>query len=163
MGGDRLCREAMKTKKKVKRVLGRTAKGKPRFARTEDYLESTGEAAKKGKPNYRFKKGNPGRVKGATDKVLRSWKGSIRDLCQEVAENEHTTLRSAVMRGLTADAKHAHHYLRLVADYVDGRPTDNINLNATWNSDRLEEAAHNLGVKMDRLVTAVLAKKEQAK
>jgi hypothetical protein len=107
----------------------------------------------------RFQKGNAGRPPGAKERIPRSVKASVRTIIEEVALNETKTIRSAIVDGLKSGARNADRYLRIVAEYTDGKPVDTINLNAHYKEDDLTQAKRKLDAKIQRLVTAVLAKR----
>lgn len=138
----------------------RVTKKKTPTKKARAYLGET-RTPKHGKGRLNtWAKGNPGKPKGAKDHIPRGVKASLKQLLEEIAENEQATLRNAVMRGLQRGGpKHADRYLRLVAEYVDGKPADTLNLNAGFKQETLEQSADILAKKMERMVTAVLAKR----
>jgi hypothetical protein len=73
-----------------------------------------------------FTKGQPGRQKGAKDRVPRSFKESIRALYQELAIEQPELFRAALVRGLKAPPSKSFQYLQLGAYYLDGKPKETI-------------------------------------
>lgn len=109
--------------------------------------------AKSGK----LKKGHhQGRGKGSTNKVPSGIRASVKAILEDVVSKRKKTVRSAIVGGLTSGPRHADRYLRLAADYLDGKPTDNINLNARFNQDELSSARELLGKKLDGVLTVLL-------
>jgi hypothetical protein len=111
-----------------------------------------------GKPS-RFKKGNPGKLPGTRNSIPTSVKASIRTILEEVALTEGGTVRSAVMAGLRGGARNADRYIRLVAEYVDGKPADTLNLNNQIKDEELAGAKSRLDRKVAGLVKTILARR----
>lgn len=105
-----------------------------------------------------FKKGNPGRRKGQKEvKGKRTAKASVQTLIEEVVRGNAATIRDALKRGLRSGPRHADRYLKLAAEYTDGKPVDTLNVNSQYKPDELEAAKHTLGRKLDKLFTVILA------
>lgn len=119
------------------------------------YRTRKSAAAKKGKGKP------PGwpKQKGTTDKVphSRAVKASIRAVIEDVMLNEATTVRQAVLRGFKAEPRDSHHFVKLAAEYTDGRPADTLNINQ-FNEDELATSKDRLTQKLDEFLTRVLAK-----
>lgn len=75
-----------------------------------------------------FKRGNPGKKKGAKDKVPRSFKASIRVLCEQLATDDPDLIRRALVKGLKAAAPKSFQYLQMFAHYQDGKPAETVNM-----------------------------------
>lgn len=120
------------------------------------------EHIKNGRANTKFVKGNGGRPKGAKDKVPngRVVKASIKAIAEEVAASESLTVRKAIMEGLKGGPRFAHNYLRFVAEYVDGRPAETLNLGHNFNEDELAQAKDRLDRKMADLAAAILTRRK---
>lgn len=113
-----------------------------------------------GKGRRPFAKGNPGKPPGTKDNLgpgSRSVKASIKAVIEEVTLNEGTTIRKALMDGIRGGARNADRYLKLMAEYTDGKPKDTLDLNV--RDDELATAKQRLDRKMDTLLKAVLAKR----
>lgn len=106
----------------------------------------------------RFKKGNPGKVKGQKDRVPgeRAAKASVRTLIEEVVRDNPKTIRNALLRGLRSGPRHADRYLKLSAEYMDGKPVDTLNVNSQYKQDELEAAKQALGKKLDKIFKTIL-------
>ena len=93
-----------------------------------------------------FKKGNPGRPKGAKDKgpIPKNIRASVKAICQQVATKNHDTIEQALLNGIKASPAHADRYIKLVAEYVDGRPVDTMHLNATLVQEEISSAKDRL-------------------
>ena len=111
-------------------------------------------------PPAKFKKGNPGKKKGTTDRVpgQRKIRASVRAIIEEVVSNEERTVRQAIVGGLKGGPRNSHHYLRLAAEYTDGKPTDNVRFR--FDEDELATAKQTLNNKMNDLLEAVLRKED---
>jgi hypothetical protein len=111
----------------------------------------------------KFKKGNPGKKKGQRNRVPgeRAIKASVRTLIEEVVRDNPKTIRNALLRGLRSGPRHADRYLKLSAEYMDGKPVDTVNLNSQYKQDELESAKKTLGQKLDRIFKTILANREQ--
>lgn len=75
-----------------------------------------------------FKKGQGGRKKGAKDKVPRTFKGSIRALYVELANERPELFRAALERGLKSASPKSFPYLQMGAHYLDGKPVETVQL-----------------------------------
>lgn len=129
----------------------RSARGKPRTKRRSSMVEVVAGRT-------RFKKGNPGKPKGSKDKLPggRSIKASIKAIIERVVENEGETIESALIDGLSGGARFAHNYLRLCAEYTDGKPAETLNLNSQYNEDELAQAKDRLDRKVAQLAATIL-------
>jgi len=110
----------------------------------------------------KFKKGHPGKAKGQKDRVkgMRTAKASVATLIEEVVRSNPMTIRDALKRGLRAGPRHADRYLKLAAEYLDGKPVDTINVNSQYKQDELESAKRTLGKKLDKLFAIIVANRE---
>jgi hypothetical protein len=97
----------------------------------------------------------PGKPKGAKDKVpgARKVKASVKSILKDIVENQHATIRSCIMAGLKASPRDAHHYLKLAAEYVDGKP--DANLRIQFDEDELATARQSLHKKLDALMERI--------
>lgn len=111
----------------------------------------------------RFKKGNPGKAKGQKDRVkgMRTAKASVQTLIEEVVRDNPRTIRDAIKRGLRSGPRHADRYLKLAAEYLDGKPVDTINVNSQYKQDELEGAKRTLGKKLDKLFAVIMANRNE--
>lgn len=109
-----------------------------------------------------FKKGNPGRPKGSKNKLPRSVMQTMREICEKIISSENTTLRSALMRGVRSHPRFAFNYIRLLAEYNEGKPKETLDLNATFNEQVMEQAANGMRKKMDLLLKTVLKQQRKA-
>ena len=108
-----------------------------------------------------FKPGNPGKQKGTKDKVpgQRAFKASIVAIMQEVAEQEGKTIRSAFMSGIKGGPRHADRYLKLMAEYMDGKPQDTLSI-TRFDDDELSTAEQRTDAQIARLMKSILAKRQ---
>lgn len=108
-----------------------------------------------------FAKGNPGKPKGAKDKVpgQRAAKASIVAIMEEIAETEGRTIRQALMGGIKGGARHADRYLKLMSEYLDGKPSDNLNINR-FDDDELATATARTDQMISRVMKQILAKRD---
>lgn len=113
--------------------------------------------------NGKFRKGNPGKKKGTKARVPgeRKIKASVRDLIEEVVRDNPRTIRDALKRGLRSGPRHADRYLKLAAEYMDGKPIDTINLNSQYKQDELESARRSLSQQLNKIFKTIVANREQ--
>lgn len=145
--------------RKVRRSADELGHPEPTLTKKDKAKYNPGKA--KGGGYKGFQKGNPGRPKGSRDKIPKSVKASIKALCEEIAADPkgNKSIRSAITRGIRAHVKYAHLYVRLVAEYVDGKPVDTLNLNTQFKQEDLETAGKRIGAKLERMISAVLSRK----
>ena len=87
--------------------------------------------SRKGGATRPFAKGNPGRPKGSKDKVPRGLKASVRAVCEKIASSNVSDIERAILNGIrNGGARNSIMYLRMVAEYVDGKPRETIDVNA---------------------------------
>ena len=111
----------------------------------------------------KFKKGNPGKKKGQKNLVpgARAVKVSVRSLIEEVVRDNNKTIRSAILRGIRSGPRHSDRYLKLAAEYLDGKPVDTINVNSQYKQDELETAKRSLGQKLDKIFKTILENRKR--
>ena len=115
----------------------------------------------KNKGSVPFKKGNPGRPHGAKDKgpIPKNIRASVKAICQQVALKNRDTIERALLNGISASPAHADRYVRLVAEYVDGRPVDTMHLNATLVQEEISSAKNRLTKSISTLATAAIRRR----
>jgi hypothetical protein len=145
-------------KKKIKVRVKRKAK-----VDTRKYLEKTGRKGGSDGPTHRFKKGNPGKPKGAKDKspVSRAQRASVKALIEELVLDHPTEIRKAIVDGIKGGARHADRYVRLVTEYTDGKPVDTLNINP-WRQDEVEAAHRTLEKKFEGVLAAIIKRRANA-
>jgi hypothetical protein len=67
-------------------------------------------------------------------------------------------VRSAIVRGINAGPRDAHHYLKLAAEYTDGKPDSNLRIQ--FNEDELATAKETLNKKLDMILERIPPKTE---
>lgn len=110
-----------------------------------------------------FKKGNPGKPPGAKNEIAGRVKASIKTVLQEVAETEGLTIRRAIMDGLKGGPRNADRYIRMIAEYVDGKPKEEIDLNAKIKDETLAQSKNRINAKVATMVRNILKKNEREK
>ena len=71
----------------------------------------------------------PGRPKGTRDSVPRTVRASIKKIYEEIGEADNgETYRKTILRGLKANARDAFPYIKLGASYLDGTPTQTLQI-----------------------------------
>ena len=108
-----------------------------------------------------FKKGNPGRPKGAKSKIPRSITDTIKQIVGDVIKTESLTLRRAFLNGVRSGPHTSHHYLKLIAEYNEGKPKESLSLDMQFNETKMDQAARGMRKKMDLLVATVLKQKRE--
>jgi len=104
-----------------------------------------------------------GRPPGAKSVVPAGVRASVKAILEDVVSKRKKTVRRAIIDGIQSGPRHSDRFLRLAAEYVDGKPTDNVNLNARWNQDELSEAKDTLGKKLDGILAIILTREAEAK
>jgi hypothetical protein len=153
-------REHQKRKTATRRKAqgGRTTTEERRAKRYLDDPHAKGSVK-----NRPFKKGNPGRPKGAKDLVPggRTVRASVKSLIEEVVDGNAKSIRDALKRGIRSGSRHADRYLRLCAEYTDGKPVDTINLNSQYRPDELASAKASLSRKLDKMLAMILHRRSE--
>lgn len=90
-----------------------------------------------------FKKGQGGRKKGAKDRVprLRSLKGNLKAVLEDIAKTEEPLVRASIVRGIRAAAPKSFQYLQFLAHYVIGKPAETIKFRPDLSKYTEEELA----------------------
>lgn len=130
-------------------------------ARTSRPIQRPASGQKTHEANGQFAKGNPGKPKGATDIVPRGVKASFKQLAQEILETRSLTLRNAIMRGIRGSSRDADRYLRLIAEYNEGKPESSVKLGMEFKTETMEEAAHQFRRSMSHMVKQLLSRREE--
>lgn len=89
-----------------------------------------------------------GRPAGAKSKVPGAVRASVKAVIEEVVSERQPTIRAALIDGVTAGPRHADRYLRLMAEYTDGKPDANMNIRTSFKEDEIESASRSLERKM---------------
>ena len=112
-----------------------------------------------------IQRGNPGRPKGSKDKgeIPKSVRASVKAICQHVATTKTMTIKRALVNGVNSSPAHADRYIKLIAEYVDGRPVDTMHLNAVLSQEEVSGAKHRLSKSMETLASAILARRKRSK
>jgi len=105
-------------------------------------------------PEKRHKK-----QKGEKDKVpgQRKIRASVKAIIAEVVQDNSKTVRQAILDGLQGGPRNAHHYLKLAAEYTDGKPDQT--LMHRFDEDELATAKDTLSRKLDAFLERVLEQK----
>lgn len=106
-------------------------------------------------------KGNPGRPKGAKSKIPRSITDTIKQIVGDIIKNETLTLRRAFVNGVRSGPHTAHQYLKLIAEYNEGRPKESLSIDAQFSETQMESSARGMRKKMDLLLATVLKQKRE--
>lgn len=132
--------------------------------RSKDYVTGERVPTKTGKrTRAQFKRGNPGRPKGAKDKVPRGVKSSVKAILLDLAEHEPQIFHRLIRRGLRATPKVAFNYLQLSAHYIDGKPPDQLSVSDTrFKTDELKDAKDTLTRKLDQMLSVIVAQRTVA-
>lgn len=120
------------------------------------------EVDSKGRRVFRLRKGSAavGRPKGKKDRVPKSVRASVAAILTRVVKEKHKTVESAIVDGISSGPRHADRYLRLAAEYVDGKPVDTVHLNASFNQTELKTAREQLGAKLSTMLATLLVRSE---
>lgn len=139
-----------KQQQRKRRAAGRSTPAERAFKTT--HLDEKGK----------FKKGNPGKPKGTKGIAPRSGvtKASVKDIIEDVVRNNRASVRDAILRGIRSGPRHSDRYLKIAAEYLDGKPVDTININSQYKQDELESAKRSLGQQLNRLFKTILANRQ---
>ena len=80
-----------------------------------------------GRNNLPSKPG-PGRTPGTPDSVPRTVRASIRQIFQELGEQEPEIYKKAIRKGLQAGTRDSFPFVRLAAAYLDGVPAQTLRI-----------------------------------
>lgn len=103
-----------------------------------------------------------GRPRGSHDSIPRSVRASVKAVIEEVVTEQQPSIYNAIIDGIESGSRNAHNYLRLCAEYTDGKPDATLNLRTQFKEDEMAIAERQLQQKMEQLferaskVTAVL-------
>lgn len=103
------------------------------------------------KPKRRSRKGIPNRPHR-----LQSVQASIKAVIEEVVTERKPSIKQALIDGIESGPRNAHNYLRMAAEYTDGKPDSNIHLRTSFKEDEIADAQRSLTRKMDKLFQKVL-------
>jgi len=81
-----------------------------------------------------FQKGNrmsKGRPNGSKDKIPRAFKASVALLFRELGEEDRERWKATIQRVMRVGGRAAFPYFQLAAHYLDGKPADKVNVQAT--------------------------------
>lgn len=145
----------------VKPTKTRTTLGNPRHPPGSTVPSIHAGNSGYGKPPSKFAKGNPGKLPGTKNAIPSSIKASIRTVLEEVAQHEGHTVRKAIIGGLQGGPRNADRYIRLIAEYVDGKPVDTLNLNQKFTDEELASAKSRLDRKVASLVKTIINKRKR--
>ena len=121
--------------------------------------DGTYETNAQGKRIFRLKKGHTlSRGPHRRHKVPRSIRASVKAILERVVKEKSTTVERAIIDGIDSGPRHADRYLRLAAEYVDGKPVDTVHLHAQFNQTELNSARQHLGAKLSSMLATLLAR-----
>jgi hypothetical protein len=147
-----------------------TAGAPTQRARLKAQVQSTDKKGRKahipytGEPPARDAKGRilpgskMGRPAGREDDVPRGVKASVRAIFEKLVSREAKTIEDATVQGIRSGPRNADRYLRLVTEYVDGKPQDHLSLSHKFDQDELGLAREQLGKKLNRMLAIALKK-----
>jgi len=94
----------------------------------------------------------PPKQHGSKDRIPhgRTVRASVKAIIEEVVKDKRKTVRASLMRGLRSSPRDAHHYLKLAAEYTDGKP--DANLTVKFDEDELATARDTLSKKLDAIL-----------
>jgi hypothetical protein len=92
-----------------------------------------------------------GRPRGSKDSMSRAVKASVKAVIEEVVTEQQPSIYDAVLAGIESGPRNAHNYLRLCAEYTDGKPDATLNLRTQFKEDEIAVAERNLTRAMERL------------
>jgi hypothetical protein len=97
------------------------------------------------------RKRRAGRPRGSKDSVPKSVKASVKAVIEEVVSENKVSLYDAVLDGIESGPRYAHNYLRMAAEYTDGKPDQALTLRTQFREDEVAQATKSLERKMAAL------------
>jgi hypothetical protein len=67
-------------------------------------------------------------------------------------------IQAAIARGIRGSSKNAHHYLRLSAEYMDGKPTESVELTVQTHHEAVNAASEKLDTLLNKLASKIAEK-----
>lgn len=87
---------------------------------------------------------------------LPSVQASVKAVIEEVVSERKGSIKQAITDGINAGPRYAHNYLRMCAEYTDGKPAQDLNVNTRFKEDEVADAQRSLTRKMDKLFQRVM-------
>lgn len=139
-------RAGVAVEKRKRLQAAKRTKSADEKAKSEAYLDDERVDRRDGKGQARkFRRGNPGRPKGAKDVEGRTVRASVKAIMERVVRREDKTIDQAMVRALKARKGSAPtRMIQILAAYTDGKPPETINVNSQWNTEELDKARENL-------------------
>jgi len=120
--------------------------------RSAEYLDDELVQRKDGKgPARKFREGNPGRPPGAANIIPTTVRASVKAIIERVVHKHGDAIENAIVKGIKGDPNAAAKFIKIAAEYTDGKPPQTLTLNKSWNEDELEEAHDRLASKFETL------------
>jgi hypothetical protein len=101
-----------------------------------------------------------GRKKGSKNRIPRTLKQSIDQICQELVDTEPGLLRRAFRRGINARPPASYAYLQLIAAYTVGRPAERLEIKGTLDL-QVSAAGQHLKTKLQQMAEALARARER--
>jgi hypothetical protein len=92
-----------------------------------------------------------GRPRGARSAIPNSVKASVKAVIEEVVSERSPSIKAAIIDGLESGPRNADRYLRMCAEYTDGKPDATLNLRTQFKEDELSIAQRDLARKFETL------------
>lgn len=86
---------------------------------------------------------------------LPSVQASVKAVIEEVVTERKQSLKDAIIDGIESGPRNAHNYLRMCAEYTDGKPVQDLNVRTHFKEDEIANAQRSLTRKMDKLFERV--------
>lgn len=98
-----------------------------------------------------------GRPRGSTTALSRkpSVQASVKAVIEEVVSEKKLSIKHAIIDGIESGPRNAHNYLRMCAEYLDGKPATELNVRTNFKEDEVADAQRSLSRKMDKLFQKV--------
>lgn len=86
-----------------------------------------------------------------------SVQASVKAVIEEVVSGHKQSIHDAILDGIESGPRNAHNYLRMCAEYLDGKPATELNVRTNFKEDEIADAQRSLTRKMNKLFERVMA------
>jgi hypothetical protein len=99
-----------------------------------------------------------GRPRGRSTSLhkLPSVQASVKAVIEEVVTEKKLSIKHAIIDGIESGPRNAHNYIRMCAEYLDGKPATELNVRTNFKEDEVADAQRSLSRKMNRLFERIM-------
>lgn len=85
-----------------------------------------------------------------------SVQASVKAVIEEVVSGHKASIHDAILEGIESGPRNAHNYLRMCAEYLDGKPATELHVRTNFKEDEIADAQRSLTRKMNKLFERVM-------